>query len=245
MGGLAKGLAIIEMFARGHEQMTVAEAARGSATTRAAARRCLLTLVQLGYLDHDGKFFTPRPRLRRLGGRTSAGSSLAELAQPILADICDRLDEPISLAVLDNGQSLFIARAEATRIVSTGVRLGGRLPAWCSATGRILLGALDDDEIDAYLAVTVRTPRTPHTVTDAAAIVAAIAAARHTGICCSDEELELGMRSMAVAVADPRGEIVAALSLSTSSARVSLETMQTDYAPHLIAGAGRLLKRMA
>ena len=242
MGGLAKGLAIIEMFAH-HERVTVAEAARGSATTRAAARRCLLTLVQLGYVDHDGKFFTARPRLRRLGGRPAEGSSLAEQAQPILADICELLDEPISLAVLEGGQSLFIARAESTRMVSTGVRLGGRLPAWCSATGRLLLGALDDDEIEAYLARTPLTPRTPRTLTRAPEIFAAVVATRESGISYSDEELELGMRSMAVAVRNRRGEMVAALSLSTSSARVSLHTMRTSYAPQLFNGASRLMAR--
>jgi IclR family transcriptional regulator, pca regulon regulatory protein len=244
MGGLAKGLAIIEMFGHGHERMTVAEAARGSATTRAAARRCLLTLVQLGYLEHDGKFFTARPRLRRLGGRATGSSSMAELAQPILGDICDLLNEPISLAVLENGHSLFIARAEATRIVSTGVRLGGRLPAYCSATGRLLLGTLDDNEIWAYLGVTHLVPKTRRSLTDPADIFAAIIATRETGVCYSDEELELGMRSMAVAVRNGLGETIAAVSLSTSSARVSLETMQIDYLRHLLGGAHRLTEQL-
>jgi IclR family pca regulon transcriptional regulator len=233
MGGLAKGLAIIEMFGAGHDRLTLADAARGTDITRAAARRCLLTLVDLGYVSFDGKFFHPLPRLRRLGGRAIDSGSLADRAQPILIDACEQLNESISLAVLDGRESLFVARAESAHIVSTGVQLGGRLPAYCSATGRLLLSGLEDAQIRQYLASTPLIPRTPLTLVDPDAIFARIVETRESGVSFSDEELELGMRALAVAVRNASGDIIAAMSLSTSSARVSLEQMKTRYLPVL------------
>jgi IclR family pca regulon transcriptional regulator len=233
MGGLVKGLAIIELFGAGYDRLTVADAARGSDTTRAAARRCLLTMMELGYLEHDGKYFTPRPRMRRLGGRAIDTGSLAEYAQPILVKACEELDEPVSLAVLDGRSSHFVARAVATRLVFTGVQVGGRLPAYCSATGRLLLGTLENEEIRQYLFNTELIARTPRTIVDANALFKLILEIRHSGVAYSDEELELGMRSMAVAVRGRTGEIIAAISVSTSSARVSQETIREVYRPVL------------
>lgn len=237
MGGLAKGLAIIELFGIQRPQLTVADAANGAGMTRAAARRCLRTLEVLGYVQHDGKYFTPRARLRRLGGVSTYIDNLAARAQPLLEQLCEELNEPISLAVLDNMESLFVARADAVRIVSTGVRLGGRLPAYCSATGRVLLAGFEAVEIDAYFGRTALLPRTSRTVTDPGELHALIARARVEKFSCSDEELELGMRSMAVPVLNSVGDIVAACSLSTSAARVSLEEMHERYLPLLRATA--------
>jgi IclR family transcriptional regulator, pca regulon regulatory protein len=240
MGGLAKGLAIIEMFGAGYAQLTVADAARGSDTTRASARRCLLTLTGLGYLEFDGKFYKPKARLRRLGGQAVNTGSLAEYARPILADACERLDEPIALTILDGRSSLCVARVAASRVVSTGVQVGARLPAYCSATGRLLLSTLEDEEIHLYLKNTEIVARTPRTITDPDALFEQIVAARDTGVAYSDEELELGMRAMAVPVYGRNNEILAAMSLSTSSARVSLKTMQKEYLPKLTAAANAL-----
>src|ERR1700693_1789920 len=135
MGGLAKGLAIVEAFSA-HGVMSVADAARAArarAATRASARRCLITLTELGYVEHSGREFRPLTRLRRLGGVASRRDQLALLAQPLLARARDDLAESASLAVLDDDTALFIARAEAEHIVSTGVRVGARLPVYCSA----------------------------------------------------------------------------------------------------------------
>lgn len=233
MGGLAKGLAIIEMFGTGHTRLTIANAAQSVGITRAAARRCLLTLAELGYLAHDGKFFTPAQRLRRLGGRPLAGASLVALAQPYLDNVRDRLKESISIAVLDGTDTLFIARAEAERIVSTGVKVGRRLPVYCSATGRMLLGALDEDEARVLLARADRQKRTPHTLVDIDEIMAAAAIAWQDGYAISDEELEVGMRSMAVPIRDAQGECIAALSMSVSAVRISVETMREQFLPAL------------
>ena len=244
MGGLAKGLAIIEMFSAGYTQLTIAEASRGADTSRAAARRCLLTLIELGYLEHDGKFYRPKPRLRRLGGRSAETGGLAELANPILARACDEINESLSLAVLDGRSSLFIARAAASRVVSTGVHVGDKLPGYCSATGRLLLGTLEDDEIRLYLKNADIVQRTKHTVTDPRLLFKRITDTRTTGVSFSDEELELGMRAMAVPVFNRNDEVVAAMSLSTYSRRVSLETMKKQYLPVLQKAAQALTRTL-
>ncbi|MCC4254500.1 IclR family transcriptional regulator domain-containing protein [Sphingobium naphthae] len=240
MGGFAKGLAIIELFGLERPRLTVSDAANGAGLTRAAARRCLLTLEGLGYVEFDGKYFAPRARLRRLGGVAAYATGLAERAQPLIEQLCEELNEPISVAVLDNDASLFIARAEAHRIVSTGVRLGARIPAYCSATGRVLLSGLEPMEVDQYLGRIKPVARTPKGVTDLAALKALIGQASMEGVSFSDEELELGMRSMAVPIHNVAGDIIAACSLSTSASRVTLDEMKRVYLPRLEAVASAI-----
>lgn len=240
MGGLAKGLAIIEAFSATTTRMTIADAARFADVTRPAARRCLLTLVELGYLSHDGKFFAPLPRMLRLGGAYLTTSSLPQTAQPFLMAARDELQESVSLAVLDAGAAVFVARAEATRIVSTGAKLGGRLPAYCSATGRVLLSESSDAEIRQHLGAQPLKKLTAHTPTTFQAVAAAMRRAATDGYAISDEEIEIGMRSMAVPVRSRGGIIEAALSVSVFSARISVATMQREFLPVLQRAAARL-----
>jgi IclR family transcriptional regulator, pca regulon regulatory protein len=240
MAGLAKGLAVIEAFGRASSQLTVADAARLTDVTRAAARRCLLTLTDLGYLTHDGKHFRPTPRMLRLGGAYLDTAPLPALAQPHLVAARDALAESVSLAVWEDGESIFVARAEAERIVSTGVRVGAKLPAHCSATGRVLLAALSDDEVESYLARGGRERRTARTVVAAEDLRRVIEAARAAGFATSDEELELGMCAVAVPVRDTRGRTVAAMSVSASSARVTAQDMRHDFVPVLAEQAAQL-----
>lgn len=244
MGGLAKGLAIIEAFSARSPRMTVAEAARLASVTRPAARRCLLTLVELGYLSHDGKFFSPLPRMLRLGGAYLSTSSVAQIAQPLLAAACDELQESVSLAVLDDGQSVFVGRAEAIRIVSTGAKLGGRLPAYCSATGRVLLSQKTNAEIERVILALPMTKLTSRTINEPEQVLNAIRRVNSDGYAISDEELELGMRAIAVPVRNREGTIEAALSVSVSSARVSVDELTGRFLAVLIRVAGRIEKAL-
>lgn len=239
MGGLAKGLAILEIYGAGAKRLTVADAARGSNTTRAAARRCLLTLADLGYLAQEGRYFTPLPKLRRLAGTGSDHDALAQIAQPILDHLRDRLQEAVSLAIRDGRDCWFIARAEPERIVQTGVRLGARIPAWSTAAGRLLLGGLSDDQIAAYLDNVDLRARTPRSIVDPQALFAIIARAREIGVSYSDEELELGMRAMAVPV-NVSAQPVAAISMSTLTLRLSIVEMERDCRPLLDEAAAEL-----
>lgn len=240
MAGLAKGLAIIEAFGANTTRMTVSDAAHFADLSRPTARRCLLTLVDLGYLAHDGKYFTPLPRMLRLGSAYMSTSSLPQIAQPHLAHARDVLQESVSLAVLDAGYSVFIARAEAIRIVSTGVKLGGRLPAYCSATGRILLSGLSEDEKLEHLNGVPMKRLTQHTLANVAAVLKEVKLAGEWGYAISDEELEIGMSAMAVPLRNRTGEIAAAVSVSVFSGRVTIETLKEKFLPVLQTTADRI-----
>ncbi len=233
MAGLAKGLAIIEAFEDAAGQLTVTDAARLTDLTRAAARRCLLTLVDLHYLDHDGKFFRPLPRLLRLGAAYLSSAPIALRTQSILNSARDRLNESVSLAQLDGHSALFIARAEASHIVSTGVRVGARVASFCTGTGRVLLAELPAADLEKHLDTTVFEALTPKTVVTAAATARIVRQARADGFAICDEELELGMRSIAVPVRNGAGRVVAAMSVSVSSARVSVEQLRGTFLSEL------------
>ena len=240
MAGLAKGLAIIEAFSPHRTRMTVTDAAQSSGTSRASARRCLLTLMELGYLEFDGKYFRPLPRLLALSAAYSGTRSLREIAQPFLKAARDELRESISLAVLDRDAALFVARSEAERLVTTGISVGTRIDLYCSATGRILLSAWNDRLLGAYLDRARIEARTKYSLIKKAAIREAIRNAGVVGYATTDQELEIGLRSIAVPVLDSRGTIVAAMSASASSARVSIQQMVKGFVPVLRANADSL-----
>jgi IclR family pca regulon transcriptional regulator len=244
MGGLAKGLAIVEAFSiRG--VMNVADAARASGATRAAARRCLLTLTELGYVEQSGREFRPLPRLRGLGASASKREQLARLAQPVLAHGRDELAESVSLAVLDDDKTFFIARAEAEQIVSTGVRIGAHLPAYCSPTGRVLLSQFADREVLRRLGQEPLPQRTVRTLTKTNDILTEIRSVREKGYAISDEELALGLRALAVPISGPNGEIIAAVSVSAASARVRTSDLRKRFLPVLQSCARTIAEAIA
>lgn len=240
MAGLAKGLAILEAFPANGGRMTVADAARASSTTRASARRCLLTMAELGYLEYDGKFFRPQPRILSLGKAYSTSRSLPQVAQPILLLARDELEESVSLAIMDGDSALFIARADAARLISSGISIGARAPAYCSATGKVLLGGWSDERVLAYLTRTNLVARTAHTLVDKAKILSEVKSARANGYAISDEELELGLRSIAVCVLNSHGDLSGAMSASVSSARISRKQMIALFLPILKRNAEKL-----
>ncbi len=240
MGGLAKGLAIIEAFSPHRTRLTVSEAAEVSGTSRASARRCLLTLTELGYLEFDGKYFRPQPRLLALSAAYSGTRSLPQIAQPFLKAARDELQESISLAVLDRDAALFVARSEAERLVTTGISIGTRIDLYCSATGRVLLAAWADERLSAYLDRVRIKARTKYSLVKKAALREAVRSASRLGFATTDQELEIGLRSIAVPVIDSRGTLVGAMSASASTARISLQQIVKGFVPVLRANADAL-----
>lgn len=233
MGGLAKGLAILEAFGSQRPQLTVTEAARVSGATPAAARRCLLTLQELGYLAWDGKFFRPTPRMVRLAGSYATTATLPQLAQPVLDATREELAESVSLSVLDGDDVLFIARAEVPRIVTAGVRLGTALPAHAASSGRVLLAGLPAPRLEAYLG-RLDDPD------QARAVRARVDAARDAGVDYTDGDIEAGVLSLAVPVTDASGTVVAAMASSTLAARRSLADLEAGFLPVLRRAAASL-----
>ncbi len=227
MGGLAKGLNIIESFSATQPKLSISDAAIASGTSPAAARRCLLTLQELGFVTYDGKYFRPTPRMSRLAlGYTSM--PLPALAQAHLDAVRNQTGKSSSLAVLEDGYAIFVARSETDQLVSAAVRVGSRLAAHTSSNGRVLLAALDDDELERQLR-NLRPVPPPHKVgpasRDKALVRRRVMETRACGYSYSDEELEYGVRTLAVPVRDSRGTIRAAMSISAFAHQVSIDSL--------------------
>lgn len=233
VAGCIKGLNVIEAFGAARPRLTLAEAAHKTGLTRAAARRYLLTLKKYGYVDSDGKFFRLTPRVLRLGYSYLASIPLPELAQPILNKISDRTREAASVAILDGHEIVFIARAAPQRIMTVRTTVGTRLPAYCTAMGRILLSNLEKPQLLSFFKYIKLQKLTPKTITERTSLLAAISQVRKQGYAIVDEELEMGLRTIAAPLRDSRGAITAAISISLQSARMTPVEMERDLLPIL------------
>lgn len=235
MGGLAKGLAVIETFAADRPRQSIAEVATASGLDRATARRCLLTLAQLGYADYDGKFFTLTPRVLRLGTACLATMPLPQLVQPWLDRLSEELGESTSVSVLDGDEIVYVARAAQRKVMSIALMPGSRLPAFCTSMGRVMLAALPEAEARARLTARPLLPRTALTLTDPEAIMARLAEVRRDGHAVNDQEVELGLRSLAVPLIDAHGRVVAAMNLGLPAVAGETAVLMARYLPRLKA----------
>lgn len=236
VGSLDKGLSLIEAFDVAQPRLIVAEAARRTNMTRAAARRYLLTLVALNYAETDGKYFWLCPKVLRLGYAYLSTASLPKIAQPILDRIGEKTKEVTSLATLVDSEVVFLARSSIRRMVAATSNVGMRLPAYCSAAGRAILGGRSDEAVAEHLKSVKRERLTPKTKTRLEDLMAEIAQVRADGYSISDEELEIGLRSIAVPVTDSRGEVHFAIAVSVLAAHLTTEEMVSVLLPHLLSG---------
>ena len=235
VGSLEKGLALIEAFDIAQPGLTVAEAARKTGLTLAAARRYLLTLVALNYAETDGKHFSLMPRVLRLGYAYLSTASFPKIAQPFLDRIGEKTKEVTSLAVLEGTEVLFVARSSIRRMVAATTNVGLRMPAYCTAAGRVMLASLSDEVLVEMFKSVKRERFTPHTKTRVDELMAEIVRVRANGYSISDEELELGLRSIAVPLVDSRGEVRLAIAVSLLSAHMSATDMVSEILPQLRA----------
>lgn len=235
VAALEKGLAVIEAFEPASPRLTLSDVARKTGLTRAAARRYLLTLARLHYAEHDGRHFALTPRVLRLGYAFLSTSPLPKLAQPILERIGDRTQEVASLAMLDGAEILFLAHSKNRRIVSVASSVGSRFPAYCTAIGRVLLAHRSDAEIRRCLKELPPKKLTSRTRAGQREILDAIRAAKESGWAINDEELEVGLRSIAVPVTNARGETNLALSVSLQAAHMTVEQMIARLLPVLMS----------
>jgi IclR family pca regulon transcriptional regulator len=162
----ARGLAVIRAFGPGAKTMTLTEVAQKTGLTRAGARRILLTLQTLGYVALEGRSFSLTPRVLDLGYSYLSSMPLWDVAQPIMEDLVDRVHESVSASVLDGSEIVYVLRVPTHRIMTIGLSIGSRLPAYCTSMGRVLLGALPEEELDRTLSGTKLAALTRHTVTD-------------------------------------------------------------------------------
>jgi len=240
MLSLERGLAVIRAFGAGRGTLTVAEVAREVGISRAAARRCLHTLSVLGYASGANGAYELGPSVLTLGYAYLASTPAARVAQPILERVTDRLHESCSLAVLDGDDIVYIARSATRRILSIGLTVGSRLPAYCTSMGRVLLAALPAEDLTGRLARLVPERHTPKTIVQKRPLRAEIERVRERGFAIVDEELELGLRSIAVPVRRAGDRVVAAVNVGVHAARFTPATMERDFLPVLQAAAAEI-----
>lgn len=237
---LARGLRVIESFEGHHEGRSIVEISRSTGLSRAAIRRLLYTLEMLGYVERSRQVLRLKSQVLRLGFSFLSSSSVVEAARPILEHISEQLHESSSMSMLDGGQIVYVARSAASRILAAGLSVGSRLPAYCTSMGRVLLAALPDNQLDAYLRTLKPTAYTPKTLTRIPQIKKAILQVRKDGYAIVDEELEAGLRSIAVPVSTRSNHTVAAINVGTHISRVDRSTLIRECLPALQLGARSL-----
>ena len=239
MTSLARGLAVMRCVAESTRPMTIADVSRRVGLSRAAVRRCLYTLSLLGYVGQDERGYAVRRKALGLGHAFMSLNALAARAQPVLDALRDTLGESCSLGVMEDDQLYYVARAEAARIMSVGLRVGSRLPLYATSMGRVLLAGRSHEEQESYLGRTDLQPLTPHTLTDRNQLLIIIRSIASEGFVLVDQELEIGLRSIAAPVTE-RGRVVAALNVGASTVRVTIEDLRARILPALLATAHAL-----
>jgi IclR family pca regulon transcriptional regulator len=240
VAGLTNGLRAIEAFSSEHKLMTVADVARQTGFTRAATRRYLLTLKAAGYADFDGKRFQLTARVLRLGHAYISSVPLPQIAQPIVEELGHKTEESIAFSVLEGAESLTLASSAPRRIVGIFTRVGTHLPAFSTSTGRVVLAGRSDEFIEQLLRATVIEKRTEKTKTLPAEIWEEIRRIRKQGYGLNDEEVEVGLRVIAVPVYNTAGVVVAALCVSTYAGRYKVDQLKLKFLDDLLQASERL-----
>ncbi len=237
---LERGLAVVRAFSADAPELTLSEVARRTGITRAAARRFLLTLVDLHYVHTDGRVFWLSPRVLELGYAYLSSLSLPEVAEPHLERLVAHVRESSSVSVLDGEDVIYVARVPVSRIMTVSINVGTRFPAYATSMGRAMLAGLDDAALDAFLANAAFTLASPRAIADADALRAELARVREQGFALVDQELEEGLRSIAVPIRDGSGAVAAAVNLSTHAGRRTIDSMRRDLLPPLRETAARI-----
>jgi len=239
IAGMAKGLAVLESFDTQRQRLNATLAAERAGLTRAAARRHLLTLAHLGYLETDGSWFWLSPKVLRLSGSYLATARLPRAIQPTLNRLAGMTGESFSAVVLDGDHVVIVARSGSTQL-AYGLHLGARLPAHATSTGRVLLAAKPRREFTAWMKGRELPRLTGHTQVEARAFRDLIDQVRRQDYCAASEEHELGVHAVAVPLRDLEGRTVAALNVVTTRQRVEPRALQKDLLPLLLEAAREL-----
>jgi len=231
---LERGIAVIQIFSNERPSLTLSEVARLTGITRATARRILLTLEKLGYVRSDERLFSLTPRVLTLGWAYLSSLNLWEIAQPFMEQLVEKTEESCSAATLDLPEIVYVARVPTRRIMAISLSVGSRLPAHATSMGHVLLADLPADELESYLATEARERFTDQTLTDATELRAELENVRRQGWSFVDEELEIGLRSIAAPIAGHSGRAIAALNVSAAASRVSIDEFHERLRPALL-----------
>ena len=240
MTSLARGLAVVRAFSDQRRSLTIAQISHKTGIPRAAVRRCLYTLKRLGYADSEANNFFLKPKILSLGYSYLSSTPLTVSAQPCLNGISRALNESCSLAVLDNEEVLYVARSATSRVMSIALNTGSRLPAYCTSLGRVLLASLPEEAMQRYFDTVKLRAYTERTVVSVARLREILSEVRVSGYSVVEEELEVGLRSIAVPVRGASGIVHASLNVGAQATRVSTRQMEEEFLPALLKGAQEL-----
>ncbi len=241
---LARGLNVLGAFNDRQRQMTLSDVARAVDLPRATVRRSLATLVDLGYLETEGRLFRLTPGVLKLAIAYLSSDPVPSVLQPVCERICRQVGASCSVAVRDGEEAVMIARAIPARPASVGLSIGYRLPMFCSALGRVLASAMPDPELDAFLAQLKPVRFTRQTVVSKPQIRRLILDVRKRGYALADQEAEIGIRSIAVPLVRFDGKVVAAINIGVQPDQMPAKTMIAEHAPLLMKEAAALKERL-
>lgn len=242
---LERGLNVLVAFGRGPCRMTLTQVADATGLTRGTARRFLLTLQALDYVDSDGKLFWLTPKVLQFSSGYLSAFGVSEAGRSAIRSLTEQIGESSSMAVMDGHDVVYVARVETRRIFSSGLEVGSRLPAFCSSLGRVLLAGLGDEELDRWLADESYVAPSPRSITDPKKVRQKVLEARRLQYAIIDGEMEVGVRSIAVPIHDRAGHTIAALNIGTSAARTSLDHMRKVFLPALREAAHQVEKTLS
>ena len=240
----ARGLQVIRSFDETAPQQTLSEVAARTGLTRAGARRILLTLQALGYVESDGKLFVLTPRILDLGFAYLSSMPIWNVAEPVMESLVEKVHESCSAAVLEGSDIVYVLRVSTRKIMRNSLGIGSRLPAHCTSMGRMLLAGLPDDEVLARLQARPLEARTRLTLTDPQAVLAKVRQARRQGWCLVNQELEEGLISLAAPVIDRAGRTVAAINITGQANRTPVRQMQEAMLEPLLEVAREVSRRL-
>ena len=241
----ARGLQVIRSFSASAPRQTLTEVAVRTGLTRAGARRILLTLQTLGYVESDGKLFALTPRILDLGFAYLSSMPIWNVAEPVMEALVEKVKESCSAGVLEGPDIMYVLRVSTRKIMRNTLGVGSRLPAYCTSLGRMLLAGLPDDEVLRLLRASALEARTRHTITDIDALLAKVQQARRQGWCLINQELEEGLVSIAAPIVDGAGRTIAALNISGQVNRTPPRQMQETMLPALRDAAREVSLRLA
>jgi IclR family pca regulon transcriptional regulator len=240
----ARGLEVIRSFSAQTPQQTLSEVAERTGLTRAGARRILLTLQTLGYVESDGRLFRLTARILDLGFAYLSSMPIWNLAEPVMESLVDEVKESCSAAVLDGTDIVYVLRVPTHKIMRNTLGVGSRLPAYCTSMGRVLLADLPDEVLLRQLKASRPKALTKHTITDLDTLLARIQQVRRQGWCIVNQELEEGLISLAAPITNRAGRVIAALNISGQANRTSAKVAQEKLLPPLLAAARTISARL-
>lgn len=241
---LERGLSVIRALSA-PEPQTLSDVARATGLTRAASRRFLLTLRQLGYVHLEGTRFALTPQVLELGYAYLSSLTLPEVAQPHLERLVEEIRESSSVSVLDDTDVVYVARVPTRRIMRVAISVGTRFPAYATSMGRVLLAGLEPARLDDVLERSDLRALTPETIHEPAALRTELDRVRDQGWALVDQELEAGLRSVAAPIRDRAGTVTAAINLSAQATGTGLDEVRATLLPPLLATAAAVERDLA